>query len=130
VAIRGRRVGGWVAALAVLRRPELFRCAVAESPVVDWSDHDSPAAMEPAVAERYLGPPDDGTDVYRHHSLLAAAAESAGTARLLIVGDPPGAGRLTAMLRSVTVLRDPSQATVLAWLREQLAEPGPPVTPR
>jgi dipeptidyl-peptidase-4 len=145
VAIRGRAVGGWLAALAVLRRPELFRCAVAESPVVDWADHDSAAGLDPAVAERYLGPPDDGTEVYRHHSLLAAAAESAGTAtlpqhrsaaplrppvRLLIIGNPPGAGRLAAMLRSATVISDPSQATVLAWLREHLAEPGPPATPR
>ena len=136
VAIRGREVGGWLAALAVLRRPELFRCAVAESPVVDWADHDSAAGLEPAIAERYLGLPDDGSEVYRHHSLLAAAAESSGTAilpqhrsaaplrppvRLLIAGDPPGAGRLAAMLRSATVLRDPSPATILSWIGENLA---------
>jgi dipeptidyl-peptidase 4 len=69
VAIRGHGAGGWLAALAALRRPESFRCAVAEAPVVDWSTE------EPLAAERYLGSPEEGPDVYQHHSLLAAAAE-------------------------------------------------------
>jgi dipeptidyl-peptidase 4 len=69
VAIRGARLGGWLAALAALRRPDVYRCAVAESPVTDL------AAYDAAYSERYLGLPDDGTDVYAHHSLVEAAAE-------------------------------------------------------
>jgi dipeptidyl-peptidase-4 len=72
VAMRGRGVGGWLAVLAVLRRPETFRCAVAEAPLVDWLQ------PGPAYAERYLGAPDDGTEVYQHHSLLSITAEPPG----------------------------------------------------
>jgi dipeptidyl-peptidase-4 len=72
VAIRGHGHGGWLAALAVLRRPELFRCAIATAPVTDWAD----APDDTVFAERYLGLPEDGTEVYQRHSLLAAAAET------------------------------------------------------
>jgi dipeptidyl-peptidase-4 len=69
VAIRGWCFGGWLAALAVLRRPDVYRCAVAGSPVADWLLFDAP------YAERYLGLPGDSGDVYAHHSLVEAAAE-------------------------------------------------------
>jgi dipeptidyl-peptidase-4 len=68
VAIRGWSFGGWLAALGVLRRPEVYRCAVAGAPVTDWSLYDT------AYTERYLGLPED-SEVYRHNSLLDAAAE-------------------------------------------------------
>ena len=54
VAIRGWSFGGWLAGLAVLRRPELFRCGIAGAPVTDWTLYDT------AYTERYLGLPDDG----------------------------------------------------------------------
>jgi dipeptidyl-peptidase-4 len=89
VAVRGRLFGGWLAALAVLRRPETFRCAVAEMPIVDW------ALCGTAYAERYLGQPIDGPEIYAHHSLLEQAAEPVGTRAdgrpLLIVADPADA---------------------------------------
>ncbi|GGK00582.1 peptidase [Pilimelia anulata] len=69
VGIRGWSFGGWLAALAVLRRPDVFRCGVAGAPVTDWTLYDT------GYTERYLGAPDDGTDVYAHHSLLDLAAE-------------------------------------------------------
>ena len=72
VAVRGTGLGGWLAALAVLRRPELFRCAVVHRPVLDWMQ------LHTAFAERYLGMPEDapdGGEVYAHHSLLGVAAE-------------------------------------------------------
>jgi dipeptidyl-peptidase-4 len=69
VAIRGWSFGGWLAGLAVLRNPELFRCGIAGAPVTDWSLYDT------AYTERYLGMPDDGMDVYGHHSLIELAAE-------------------------------------------------------
>jgi dipeptidyl-peptidase-4 len=116
VAIRGRGVGGWLAALAVLRRPELFRCAVATAPVVDWASH------EPAFAERYLGLPEDGTEVYQHHSLLA---EPAGPGRLLIIDEPAGAGaRLADAAPSATLLTDPSAGTVTTWIKEHISLPA------
>ncbi|MFY1675304.1 prolyl oligopeptidase family serine peptidase [Plantactinospora sp. WMMB334] len=69
VAVRGWSFGGWLAALAVLRRPDLFRCAVAGAPVTDWTLYDT------AYSERYLGTPTDSPEVYAHHSLLELAAE-------------------------------------------------------
>ncbi|PZG00512.1 prolyl oligopeptidase family serine peptidase [Micromonospora deserti] len=69
VAVRGWSFGGWLAGLAVLRHPELFRCGIAGAPVTDWALYDT------AYAERYLGLPDDGIDVYGHHSLVELAAE-------------------------------------------------------
>ena len=53
-AIRGWSFGGWLAALAVLRRPDVYRCAVVGAPVTDWTLYDT------AYTERYLGLPDDG----------------------------------------------------------------------
>jgi dipeptidyl-peptidase-4 len=84
LAVTGRGIGGWLAALAALRRPEVFRCAIAEAPLVDWSHADL------TFAERYLGPAADAPEVYQHHSLLAAAAEPPGSdprCPLLLVPD-------------------------------------------
>ncbi|GIJ23159.1 S9 family peptidase [Micromonospora lutea] len=69
VAVRGWSFGGWLAGLAVLRHPELFRCGIAGAPVTDWALYDT------AYTERYLGLPADGEDVYAHHSLVELAAE-------------------------------------------------------
>ena len=69
VAIRGWSFGGWVAGLAVLNRPDVYRCGIAGAPVTDWRLYDT------AYTERYLGMPDDSSDIYAHNSLLEAAAE-------------------------------------------------------
>ncbi|MEV7231956.1 prolyl oligopeptidase family serine peptidase [Polymorphospora sp. NPDC051019] len=69
VAIRGFSFGGWLAGLALLRRPDLFRCGIAGTPVTDWTLHDT------AYSERYLGLPADATEVYAHHSLVELAQE-------------------------------------------------------
>jgi dipeptidyl-peptidase-4 len=69
VAIRGWSFGGWLAALAVLRRPDVYRCAIAGAPVADWCLYDT------AYTERYLGLPADSPEIYAHNSLLESAAE-------------------------------------------------------
>jgi dipeptidyl-peptidase 4 len=73
VAMRGWSFGGWLSALAVLRRPDVYHCAVAGAPVTDWALYDT------AYTERYLGLPTDGTEVYAHNSLLELAAEPPAT---------------------------------------------------
>jgi dipeptidyl-peptidase-4 len=71
VAIRGWSFGGWLSALAVLRRPDVFRAAIVGAPVTDWTLYDT------AYTERYLGlPGDEPNDIYIHNSLLEAAAEA------------------------------------------------------
>ncbi|MEU4687513.1 prolyl oligopeptidase family serine peptidase [Actinoplanes sp. NPDC023714] len=76
IAVRGHGLGGWLAAMAVLRRPDDFHRAVARDPVIDWCDLPAP------IAERYLGDRSDAADVYAHHSLRTAGASDA----LLLVG--------------------------------------------
>ncbi|GAA0407007.1 peptidase [Acrocarpospora corrugata] len=65
VAIRGWSFGGWLAALAVIRRPDVFHAAVAGAPVTDWRLYDT------GYTERYLGDPTEGH--YDRSSLLADA---------------------------------------------------------
>jgi dipeptidyl-peptidase-4 len=67
VGIRGWSHGGYLAALAVLRRPEVFHAAVAGAPVTDERLYDT------HYTERYLGHPDERPDVYEHNSLIADA---------------------------------------------------------
>jgi dipeptidyl-peptidase 4 len=104
VAIRGHGTGGWLAALAALRRPETFRCAVVEAPVVDWRQED------PMVAERYLGSPDDDPEVYEHHCLLTAAGEPVRpgpVAPLLLVPDAGTAGAVRRLAATLTATGRP-----------------------
>jgi dipeptidyl-peptidase-4 len=64
VGIRGWSFGGWLAALAVLRRPDVFHVAIAGAPVTDWALYDT------FYTERYLGTPQDQPAAYRACSLL------------------------------------------------------------
>ena len=69
VGIRGWSFGGYLAALAVLARPDLFHVAVAGAPVTHWQLYDT------HYTERYLGDPRANTQAYTTSSLLARAAE-------------------------------------------------------
>jgi dipeptidyl-peptidase-4 len=68
VAIRGWSFGGYLSALAVLRRPDVFHAAVVGAPVTDWRLYDT------HYTERYLGLPHEQVDAYRRSSLLEDAA--------------------------------------------------------
>lgn len=67
VVIRGWSFGGFLAALAVLRRPDIFHAAVAGAPVTDQRLYDA------HFKERYLGHPDSEPGNYDHCSLLQDA---------------------------------------------------------
>lgn len=67
VGIRGWSFGGYLAALAVLRRPDVFHAAVAGAPVTDWELYDT------FYTERYLGLPDEQRGAYTRSSLLPDA---------------------------------------------------------
>ncbi|MEP1124895.1 MAG: prolyl oligopeptidase family serine peptidase [Ilumatobacter sp.] len=74
VAIRGWSFGGYLAALAVLKRPDVFHAAIAGAPVTEWRLYDT------HYTERYLGDPngtgpEEGAVVYDANSLLPLAAD-------------------------------------------------------
>jgi dipeptidyl-peptidase-4 len=67
VGIRGWSFGGYLAALAVLRAPDLFHCAVAGAPVTKWDLYDT------HYTERYMGNPHTNAADYEATSLVAHA---------------------------------------------------------
>ena len=67
VSIRGWSYGGYLAALAVLRRPDVFHAAIAGAPVTDWRLYDT------HYTERYLGHPDEEPANYQRTDLCAEA---------------------------------------------------------
>lgn len=71
VAIRGWSGGGWLAGLAVLRRPDIFHAAVVGAPVTDVRLYDT------HYMERYYGMPDEQPEVYAAHSLVTDEGLSA-----------------------------------------------------
>lgn len=68
VGITGWSFGGYLAALAVLRQPDVFHAAVAGAPVTEWRLYDT------AYTERYLGDPNEAPERYDNNSLLPLAA--------------------------------------------------------
>jgi dipeptidyl-peptidase-4 len=68
VAIRGWSYGGYLATLAVLRRPDVFHAAVAGAAIFDQHLYDT------YWKERFLGHPDDHPDAYAKCSLINEAA--------------------------------------------------------
>ncbi len=67
VGIRGWSFGGYLAALAVLQRPDIFHAAVAGAPVSEWRLYDT------HYTERYLGDPFTDAEPYDRSSLLEYA---------------------------------------------------------
>jgi dipeptidyl-peptidase-4 len=64
VGIRGWSFGGYLAALAVMRRPDVFGAAIAGAPVTDWSLYDT------HYTERYRGHPGTHVEHYERTNLL------------------------------------------------------------
>ncbi len=77
VGITGWSFGGTMAALAALRRPDVYRAAVAGAPVTEWRDYDT------FYTERYLGLPGEDPAAYDRSSLVKLAGK--GHAPLLLV---------------------------------------------
>ncbi|MEE8601112.1 S9 family peptidase [Euzebya tangerina] len=69
VGIRGWSFGGYLAALAVLRRPDVFHAAVSGAPVTDWRLYDT------HYTERFLGHPDISASAYDQSSIIADAGQ-------------------------------------------------------
>lgn len=81
VAIRGWSYGGYLAGMAVLRRPDVFHAAVVGAPVTDQRLYDT------HYTERYLGDPTTQPEVYAHNSLLTdeGLSEAADQVRPMMI---------------------------------------------
>ncbi len=62
--VYGWSFGGYFSAMAAMRRPEVYKAAVAGAPVCDWLDYDT------HYTERYMGLPDVNAAKYRDASVL------------------------------------------------------------
>jgi dipeptidyl-peptidase-4 len=69
VGVHGWSFGGYMAAMAVLLRPDVFAAAVAGAPVTDWQLYDT------AYTERYMKLPENNVAGYAHTSALTHAAK-------------------------------------------------------
>src|SRR5262249_25376930 len=69
VGITGWSFGGYMSALSVLRRPDVYKAGVAGAPVVDWLDYDT------HYTERYLGLPDKNSEAYGEGLVLPHAGQ-------------------------------------------------------
>ena len=81
VGIRGWSFGGYLSALAVLRRPDVFAAGVAGAPVTDFRLYDT------HYTERYLGDPAANPAAYEQSSVLNDPERAVATAvrSLLII---------------------------------------------
>ncbi len=67
VGVYGWSFGGYLAALAVMKRPDIFKVAVSGAPVTDWHYYDT------HYTERYLGLPEESPRSYNQASLITHA---------------------------------------------------------
>lgn len=67
VGVYGWSFGGFMAALAVLKHPDVFRGGVSGAPVTDWQYYDT------HYTERYLGLYEEDAEAYARASVVAAA---------------------------------------------------------
>jgi dipeptidyl-peptidase-4 len=77
VGITGWSFGGTMSTLAALRRPDVYKAAVAGAPVTEWRDYDT------FYTERYLGLPQAEPAAYDRSSPIRSAGK--GHAPLLLV---------------------------------------------
>ncbi len=77
VGIYGHSYGGFMAASAVLRHPDLFHVAVSGAPVTDWRNYDT------IYTERYMQTPQENSEGYANGDCCKYAENLKG--KLLIV---------------------------------------------
>jgi dipeptidyl-peptidase-4 len=130
VGVYGWSFGGYLSGLAALRRPDVFRAAVAGAPVTDWGLYDT------FYTERYMDLPSENPEGYRATSLVQGAA--ALTRPLLVIHGTTddnvhvahslqlaaalfAAGRRVELLPVSATHMTPDPALALALHRRQLA---------
>lgn len=69
VGVTGWSFGGYFSVMAVMKRPDVFKCAVAGAPVTFWEGYDT------AYTERYLGLLPGAEEAYRRSNATTFAAQ-------------------------------------------------------
>ena len=77
VGVYGWSYGGYLTAMSMLRRPDMFKVGVSGAPVSDWDGYDT------GYTERYMGTPQNNAEGYREGSLLTHADRLQG--QLLLI---------------------------------------------
>jgi dipeptidyl-peptidase-4 len=77
VGIYGWSYGGYMACMAMMKAPDVFKTGVAGAPVTDWDGYDT------GYTERYMGTPQSNPEGYHDSSVLTQAAKLKG--KLLLV---------------------------------------------
>lgn len=72
IGIYGHSYGGYMAALALVKYPEVFHVGVAGAPVTDWKNYDT------IYTERYIRTPQENPDGYRDGACLTFAKNLQG----------------------------------------------------
>ncbi len=70
VGVSGWSFGGYFAAMAAIRRPDIFKAAVVGAPVITWENYDT------HYTERYLGLPQNAPEAYRVSNVTTYAAQA------------------------------------------------------
>jgi dipeptidyl-peptidase-4 len=77
VGITGHSYGGYLAALGILKYPDVFHVAVAGAPVTDWRNYDT------IYTERFMRTPQENPEGYAQGSCLTFAEQLKGKLLLL-----------------------------------------------
>jgi dipeptidyl-peptidase-4 len=80
VAIHGWSYGGYMAAICLARRPDVFAAAVSGAPVTHWDGYDT------HYTERYMGLPAENAGEYERSSVMAHVEGMRDRAVLLVHG--------------------------------------------
>ena len=72
IGIEGTSYGGYASVMAILRHPDLFAAACAQSPVTAWENYDS------IYTERYMQTPQSNPDGYKNGSAMSYAKDLKG----------------------------------------------------
>ena len=123
VGIRGWSFGGYLAALAVLRRPDVFHAAISGAPVTEWRLYDT------HYTERYLGHPDSVPEHYDQSGLLGDAADLTRPLMLIhgLADDNVVAAHTLQLSRALLIAGRPHEVLPLSGVthmtpQEQVAE--------
>lgn len=77
VGIYGWSYGGYLAAMCLVKAPDVFKCAVSGAPVTHWDGYDT------CYTERYMGTPKSNPEGYRRSAVMEHVGNMKGDLMLI-----------------------------------------------